>query len=758
MKDMPDTKTNGAQSRRYVRHEKVTIGHLADSDGSSLVYDVTSDRFSLKPAKGRSTAVTKNKVADIVGDAAFSFVDDTARSVYEKSIGDVEAVAEPSDKPVPVAKSASTAADKQDSVVAGSDTKNDGDDSEDKDDNSVPRPLEFGDSLPAPSSVASAIDEVVAPDEGNDNASKKSHDEPDVEGDTAEKDEPSDDNDAVPSPYVDDIDDVVPADAVPYRNDRVSAEIAERVPMVEGDTDTADAPDEAAPVTDTAVDGDDNASDETVDSSIADTSKPHDEEEESTPDASAAETADIADAHDGEDALFNQPLPPYPPYETAPEPHAGYSQGQQVQGGAQTAQYAPVPTASDTRKNRIGLKAFGFGCLGTVATCAVLFAGLGFAAHQTGVLDRILHPTVITSVESSDSGADTPDSAGIAESVAEKAMPSVVSITTYDGSSTGTGSGCVIDDGGHILTNAHVLDGATDIVVSLDGKNYDAEIVGEDDSSDLAVIRIDCDADELSPIAFGDSDDLSVGQFVMAIGSPFGNEQSVSVGVISSLDRSTARQSMDGTTIYADLIQTDAAINPGNSGGALVDENGNLIGINSLLESYSGSSSGVGFAIPSNYAKSIAEQLIDDGEASHPYLGATVSTIDPITALRNKLNVTSGAVVEEIENGSAADKCGLREDDVITAVDGEAVTSADELVVTLRSYNVGDDITLTVVRDGKEMSVDATLGSDTDSKTEQGQVVERGENENDSTGDDEILSLEDAKKEIERLFGRNGSK
>ena len=226
MKDMPDTKTNGAQSRRYVRHEKVTIGHLADSDGSSLVYDVTSDRFSLKPAKGRSTAVTKNKVADIVGDTAFSFVDDAARGVYGKAIGDVETGAEPSDKPV--ADSAAEVADKQDSVVAGNDTKNDGDDSEDEDDSSIPRPLEFGDSLPAPSSVASAIDEVVAQDEGNDNASKKLHDEPDVVGDTTEEAKPSNDNAAVPSPYVDDIDDVAPTDAIPYRNDRVSAEIAER--------------------------------------------------------------------------------------------------------------------------------------------------------------------------------------------------------------------------------------------------------------------------------------------------------------------------------------------------------------------------------------------------------------------------------------------------------------------------------------------------------------------------------------------------
>lgn len=755
---MPDTKTNGAQSRRYVRHEKVTIGRLADSDGSSLVYDVTSDRFSLKPAKGRSTAVTKNKVADIVGDAAFSFVDDAARSVYERSIGDVEAVAELSDKPV--TDSAAEVADKQDnkqdSVVADNDTKTEGDDSEDKGGSSMLRPLEFGDSLPAPSSVASAIDEVVAPDEGDDNASKKSQDEPDIDGDIAEKDDSFDDNAAIPSPYVDDIDDVVPADAIPYRNDRVSAEIAERVPMIESDTDTADAPDEADSVTDAAVDGDGSTGDETANVSIVDTPQSHDEEPAS--DVSATETADDDDSHDGEDALFNQPLPQYPPYEAVPEPNAGYPQGQQVQGSTQTAQYAPVPTVTETKKkSRIGLKAFGFGCLGAVATCAVLFAGLGFAAHQTGVLDKLLHPTVITSVESPTSGADTPDSAGIAESVAEKAMPSVVSITTYDGFSTGTGSGCVIDDSGHILTNAHVLDDATDIVVSLDGKNYDAEIVGEDDSSDLAVIRIDCDADELSPIAFGDSDDLSVGQFVMAIGSPFGNEQSVSVGVISSLDRSTARQSMDGATIYADLIQTDAAINPGNSGGALVDENGNLIGINSLLESYSGSSSGVGFAIPSNYAKSIAEQLIEDGEASHPYLGATVSTIDPVTALRNKLDVTSGAVVASVEKGSAADKCGLREDDVITAVDGEEIASADELVITLRSYEVGDDITLTVVRDGKEMSVDATLGSDTDSKTEQGQVVKRGENENNDAGDDDILSLEDAKKEIERLLGRNGS-
>ena len=205
-----------------------------------------------------------------------------------------------------------------------------------------------------------------------------------------------------------------------------------------------------------------------------------------------------------------------------------------------------------------------------------------------------------------------------------KSLPSVVSITAQGETedSGGVGSGVILDADGNILTNYHVIEGATALVVRTDdGNSYEAEVVGTDESSDLAVIRLkDAKDATLTPIEIGDSDGIAVGEWVMAIGSPFGNEQSVSTGIVSALYRSTALQSTSGTSIYANMIQTDAAINPGNSGGALVNAEGELIGINSVIESYSGSSSGVGFAIPVNYAINIANQIIAGETPVHPYL------------------------------------------------------------------------------------------------------------------------------------------
>ena len=400
----------------------------------------------------------------------------------------------------------------------------------------------------------------------------------------------------------------------------------------------------------------------------------------------------------------------------------------------QTAQQPPVPTMefSKPKKQRTGLKSFGFGCLGAAVVCGLALGGTIFLANTTDLLDGMFGggTTIVTQQSPSGTDADIPEEGNTAQQVADKVLPSVVSITTSSDSSTNTGSGCVMDEEGHIITNYHVIEGADELVVSMNGENYDATVVGYDDSSDLAVIKIDCDKDKLTPITFGDSDKLDIGEFVMAAGSPFGNEQSVSVGIISSLNRSTAMSSISGTTIYADLIQTDAAINPGNSGGALVDGNGNLIGICSLIESYSGSSSGVGFAIPSNYAIDIATQIIESGKAVHPYLGATVSTVDPITAFQRGLKATSGALVQSVDANTAADEAGLQEDDVITAVDDEEVTSADGLIITLRKHAVGDEVTLTVMRGDKEMDVKVKLGSD-----EERQEAEKKQEEQQQRGD-----------------------
>lgn len=305
----------------------------------------------------------------------------------------------------------------------------------------------------------------------------------------------------------------------------------------------------------------------------------------------------------------------------------------------------------------------------------------------------------------------------LAEAVAAKALPSVVSISAVNEQSGegGVGSGVIIDTDGNVLTNYHVIEGATAVSVEVNGESYEADIVGSDASSDLAVVRLkDIDTSTLTPIEVGDSDDITVGEWVMAIGSPFGNEQSVSTGIVSALYRSTALTGTSGTAIYANMIQTDAAINPGNSGGALVNAEGQLIGINSVIESYSGSSSGVGFAIPSNYAINIAEQIIAGETPAHPYIGVTVTSVNAFTAREQGLSVSEGAVVTAVSPDSPAAKAGLEVDDIVTAVNGEPVTSADGLIIAAREHKIGETITLTVVRGDKTQDIEVTLGSDAD--------------------------------------------
>ncbi|WP_072414501.1 S1C family serine protease [Collinsella phocaeensis] len=344
---------------------------------------------------------------------------------------------------------------------------------------------------------------------------------------------------------------------------------------------------------------------------------------------------------------------------------------------------------------------------------------------------------------------DTEDTT-LPEVVSAKALPSVVSITTTiestglamggsDESSGSIGSGVILDTDGNILTNYHVIEGATDIVVTLDdGTSLEAELVGSDESSDLAVIRVkDASSANLTPIEVGDSDALTVGEWVMAIGSPFGNEQSVSTGIVSALYRSTALPSTSGSSIYANMIQTDAAINPGNSGGALVNDKGELIGINSVIESYSGSSSGVGFAIPVNYAIKIAEQIVDGKTPVHPYLGVSLATVNALNARQNGLSVDAGAYVSDITADGPAAAAGIQKGDIITAVDGDAVASADGLIIELREHEVGDKVTMTVVRGKDEVEVEVELGSDEALQAEQEDVSQ--DTGNGGLTDEEIL-------------------
>ena len=401
----------------------------------------------------------------------------------------------------------------------------------------------------------------------------------------------------------------------------------------------------------------------------------------------------------------------------------------------------------------------------------VVGAVLVVALIMTGALNVNRDAGTATATTDSSGGTQTikidSEDTTLAEAVSAKALPSVVSITAWssgssesvmqgdDSESSGSiGSGVVLDTDGNVLTNNHVVEGATDITVSLNGESYEAELVGADTSSDLAVIKIkDVDAKNLTPIEVGDSDGLNVGEWVMAIGSPFGNEQSVSTGIVSSLYRSTALPTTSGTYIYANMIQTDAAINPGNSGGALVNDNGELVGINSIIESYSGSSSGVGFAIPSNYAVKIAKQIISGKTPEHPYLGVRLGTVTASNARQNNLSVNEGAYVGEVVSGSPADEAGIKEGDVVTKVNDEQISSADSLIIALRSYDVGDTVTLTVQRGKDEKKVDVKLGSDADAQTSQ-----EGEEENtDSTdGAGNGMSEEEFLDYLRDLMGNGG--
>ena len=287
----------------------------------------------------------------------------------------------------------------------------------------------------------------------------------------------------------------------------------------------------------------------------------------------------------------------------------------------------------------------------------------------------------------------------------------------------GAGSGSIIDTEGHILTNHHVIRDSSKLEVTLsDGSKWKAKFVGADPGNDLAVIKIDAPRERLTVIPMGDSSVLEVGQKVLAIGNPFGLGQTLTTGIISSLGRSIRSEA---GILIEDVIQTDAAINPGNSGGPLLDSEGKIIGINSAIISPTGASVGIGFAIPVNTAKRILPELIQKGYVSYPWIGASVFPLIPEFAKSLGLKVERGAMIMEVVRGGPADKAGLRGGDrqvqvgnvvlpvggdVIMEFDGEKVTSSDELIRLIRARRPGDRVALKVLRNGKFLTVNITLG------------------------------------------------
>lgn len=346
--------------------------------------------------------------------------------------------------------------------------------------------------------------------------------------------------------------------------------------------------------------------------------------------------------------------------------------------------------------------------LGSAVLLAVV-AGLvgGTVGELTGGSSILGHRVNLVSVASSIERQ--PNSvAGIAQRV----LPSVVSISTQTESGSDTGSGFIIDSTGYILTNNHVVEGAMttsgSIVVKLnDGRTLDATVIGRDSSYDLAVLKVK--ATNLPALQFGDSDKIAVGDTVIAIGSPLGLSGTVTSGIISAKDRAVTAGGSSGSNSFINAIQTDAAINPGNSGGPLVDSTGRVIGVNSAIASLGSSygsqsgSIGLGFAIPINQARKTANQLISTGKATYPILGISVES----NFGDGGAKITSGAA--GVRQGGPGAKAGLKPGDIITRFDGKVIGSADELIVAVRAKSVGDTVPLTYLRDGVSHDVVVTL-------------------------------------------------
>jgi putative serine protease PepD len=332
--------------------------------------------------------------------------------------------------------------------------------------------------------------------------------------------------------------------------------------------------------------------------------------------------------------------------------------------------------------------------------------GAIFGASSSGSLFG--HDIKLTSVNSS---IERPP--GSVADIAQRVLPSVVSISAQSSNGGGTGTGFVIDSTGYILTNNHVIsDAAVDggeIEVQLnDGTTLQASIVGRDSSYDLAVLKVNRTG--LTALTFGNSDDVAVGDSVIAIGSPLGLSGTVTLGIVSAKDRAVTAGESQGDSSFINAIQTDAAINPGNSGGPLVNSAGAVIGVNSAIATLGSSSLssqtgsiGLGFAIPINQARKTAQQLIENGKATYPVVGISV----------DMQYAGDGAKVADTQNailpGGPAAKAGLRAGDLITTFDGRTITTPEELIVAIRSKNVGDRVEIKYIRSGKSYTTSLTL-------------------------------------------------
>ncbi|MGW6393148.1 S1C family serine protease [Streptomyces sp. NPDC055103] len=403
-------------------------------------------------------------------------------------------------------------------------------------------------------------------------------------------------------------------------------------------------------------------------------------------------------------------VPPVPPQQGGTAPWMQYDPWGGAVGGVGVA---PAPR----KKSRKGLALAG--ALVFALVTGVIGGGIGAYVERNGGLTTVELPQA-------DAG-DTDRAPESVAGIAAGALPGVVTLHVSGGGSSGTGTGFVLDTKGHILTNNHVVDAAEssgDITVTFSsGETASAKIVGKDTGYDLAVVQV-TGVSGLKPLPLGNSDNVRVGDPVVAIGAPFDLSNTVTSGIISAKERpiTAGGEKGDGTDIsYVDALQTDAPINPGNSGGPLLDSKGRVIGINSAIRAAGGSgdgdggsagqpgSIGLGFAIPINQGKRVAEELINTGKATHPVIGVSLDMQFNGDGARVGEKGKDGAA--SVTPGGPAAAAGLRPGDVITKVDGQRVHNGEELIVKIRAHRPGDKLRLTLTRDGKELTKTLTLGS-----------------------------------------------
>ena len=421
-----------------------------------------------------------------------------------------------------------------------------------------------------------------------------------------------------------------------------------------------------------------------------------------------------------------------------PEPETAYTAPQTDNGaGGATPPVHPVqPQDAQPPKKK---KKFNGKRVARSAVALVLAAAMGFAGGFVGakfggsgkvVIQQVAPSSTADSASGSDSSITAASSSGSSlttEQVADLVSPSVVVITTeqvvysqwswygQNQVESGAGSGVIISSDGYILTCAHVVDGASTITVTIGDKDYTATLVGEDTTSDIAVIKID--ADGLTPATVGNSDSLKVGQSVMAVGNPLGElGGTVTGGMISALNRSVTIQGSSSVNTMS-LIQMDASVSPGNSGGGLFNMNGELVGIVNAKSS-SSDAEGLGFAIPINDAIKVAQELLENGYVTgRPYLGITyLAVTDAQTASQLGVNAY-GVYVVEVVKGGPAEKAGLQTGDRIVSVDGTEIASKDDLGTLMQEHAAGDTLSITIARDGQMQTVNVTLGEKTASNS-----------------------------------------